>query len=536
MKREELEHRHRESELYSKIIELQIENANLKGDKEALNRVISNREKMLMEIRVQLQAMEFFCRENNIKVDIEMCSDEVIENWCFKESDEVYQRILFTTQELLRTGSKCLEENTTVGRSSLNLQSRSTRTSSTIPRVTSMDQSRTSGDALLFKETSRPGTLKLDLQSLLRSEQDFDNAKNNRSTVSHSNLAEIDAGIVERDGRRAIDGGDNRSGYFHANIDDEDDGEYDSSDDDGDESQESEFEELGEDMIKYVELQPSMGPRRNSKSSTYSRMNTVSPYNGSSASTPDMSANVLNKTLWSGAARRSGATTPLQNSSSHHQMQLQPRRSGSANRNSGSSFNSNGSLFEDYCARSMESADTLSQTSGAPIGLGIRGNSPSLQRVSMEKFLSTPPSGALPPILAPQYSPALSSSSPPTCQYTQTYSNRSIFSNNSSPVISSQDTSMIMKINKSYNNRNSNSSMTRPMPPPPPMLPLPPLPTYNRLSHPEQAKQDLRESRRPRRGRTSSQEFTIENMGPQAHSKLLAQDLMHRGHQRQISV
>ncbi|KAF9349066.1 hypothetical protein BGX26_012581 [Mortierella sp. AD094] len=564
MKREELEHRQRESELYSKIIELQIENANLKGDKETLCRVVSHRDKMLMEIRVQLQAMEFFCRENDIKVDIEMCSDEVIQNWSFKESDEVYQRILLTTQDLLRTASKCLEENMISMRSSSQQQQqqRSTRSSSTTSAKTlrkgtseSVQSVATNDeDAVLFKETSRPGTLKLDLQSLLRSEQEFSENKGNRSTVSHSNLAEIDAGIAERDGRRALDGGDHRSTFFRASSGDEDDS-FD-EEDDGDDSQESEFEELGEDMIKYVELQPSMGPRRESRSSSFSRMTAMSPYCGSYVGTPDMSTAVLMKNLWSGgAAKRSSATTPSQHPSYQYQHQQQLRR-GSAKRSSGGSLHSNGSLVEDYFTKlhpcdQASPYSTPAQPTATPIGLGLGlgigmsgiGRSP--EQISMERFLPAPPAIALPPIPTPQYSPRLPlSSSPPSSHHHHSYGARSPLSKCTSAVfISSSPLPMdSSKRSSTRSNRStrSNSSVTRSNPPPPPVIPLPPLPTYRTISYREQAKQELVESKRPSRSRVSSHGYVIQKVDQflerKTYGKLLARDLMHRGHQRRTSV
>ncbi|KAF9106125.1 hypothetical protein BGX27_009288 [Mortierella sp. AM989] len=569
MKYEELEHRRRESELYAKIIELQIENANLKGDKETLSRVVSHRDKMLMEIRVQLQAMEFFCRENNIKVDIEMCSDEVIENWSFKESDEIYQRILLITQDLLRAGSKCLQENMASCRSG-SQQQRSTRSSSSssTSKLMSTDHARTNkkdnivaglsesvqlvttsdqgGDAVLFKETSRPGTVKLDLQSLLKAEQEFNGTKDNKSTVSYSNLAEINAGIAERNGRRALDDGDYRSTFFRPRHDDEDDSSDDEDEgDDGDESQESEFEELGEDMIKYVELQPSVGPRRDSRSSSFSRMAAMTPYGGSSVSTPDMSTAVLMKNLWSnGAARQSSATTPLQ----HPSHQMQHRRSGSTNRSSGGSILSNGSLIEEYFTNgphSMEQASsfgTLAQSTAAPIGLGMAGLPRTPERISIESF-SAPPTGALPSVPTPRYSPVFSPScSPPAPNHLYSYAARSPLSNSTSAMFHSQVSSSMMGGSKRNSNRSSSSSINRPFqsPPPPPMAPIPPLPTYPRLSHREQTKQGLLESKRSFRGRTVSHGFAIEDVGQflerKTYGKLLTRDPMHQGHRRQISV
>ncbi|KAI1311620.1 hypothetical protein EDD11_003328 [Mortierella claussenii] len=521
MKADEEEHRQRENGLYSKIIELQIENANLKGDKETLNRIVSLRDKTLLELHVQLQAMEYVCRENDIKVDIDMCPEEAIENWSFKESDEVYQRILLTTQDLLRTGSKCLEEtNTFMGRSASSshahqhnlYRSRSARSSMTLGK-TSLDFSAAAASApyriggtamvaglsegtvqplaalqdlqqrtepVLVKETSRPGTLKVDIETLLRSEQEIRNQQfsrsnssigRNKSTVNHANLAEIDASVVSvRDGRRAIHRGDDRSTVHHQEKHQPDSGNdsFDSDDeienstaedaefDDDDEGQESEFEELGEDMIKYVELHSSVGPpRRETRSSSFSKMMTTStnnsstPYLGGAGSvigTPDMSTAVLMKNLWSSngggaGGRRSAVTTPLhhpfqqqqqyiqqqqylQQQQYHRQQQAQALQGSAAakNRISGGSSFSNASqgsdLLEDYFGNTAMYQATASghpasvQSLNPPVGLGLRlggatgeqtvglgmtGINKSPEQAPMERFLSTPPSRPPPP-------------------------------------------------------------------------------------------------------------------------------------------
>ncbi|KAI7817969.1 hypothetical protein BC939DRAFT_480732 [Gamsiella multidivaricata] len=393
MKREEEEHRQRECGLYAKIIELQIENANLKGEKETLHRVVSHRDKMLLELQMQLQAMEFVCRENDIKVDIDMCPDEVIENWSFKESDEVYQRILLTTQDLLRNGSKCLEQNTVVGRSSRE-HIRATRSSTGSPSKVSLDQGSRTVEPLQFKETSRPGTLKLDMQSLMQAEQVFD-GNSDRSTVNHSNLAEINAS-VERNGRRALDCGDDRSnlfhesaGGYHSSEDDDGDVEDDSDDDEG---QESEFEQLGEDMIKYVELQSSVGPRRESRSASLSKMMTP-------VGTPDMSTAVLMKNFLKSGARRSAGTTPLSHPLHHQPQQSYSHGGKPADRTSSISSSS---LIDDYFA--AQPAMSISSTSGG-IGLGLTGLGRSPERISMERFRPSAPTRPLP--LTPSSSPSL---------------------------------------------------------------------------------------------------------------------------------
>ncbi|KAF9382933.1 hypothetical protein BGX21_001688 [Mortierella sp. AD011] len=465
--------------------------------------------------------MEYFCRENDIKVDIEMCSDEVIQNWSFKESDEVYQRILITTQDLVRTASKCLEENTSRASSRQRQRRRSDRSSSTNTAASTKAYKRDASegtDGVLIKETSRPGTLKLDIGSLLRSEQEF---IGNKSTVNHSNLADINAGIAGGDGRRALDGGNHRPTFFRAG--DEDDSS-DDEDDGGDDSQESEFEELGEDMIKYVQLQPSMGPpRRKSRSPSFSRMTAMSPYCGSYVGTPDMSSSAMMKNMLSnGAARQSCATTPLQHPSYQHQQS----RRGSAKRSSGMSVQSiGGGLGEDYFAR-FHSYDQAPQAT--PVGLGLGIGMPSISRspecISMDSF-PAPPAVALPPVPTPQYSPRLPLSS---------YGARSPFSKCSSPgFISGSPLPMgSSKRNsvRSIRSTRSNCSVTRSTPtPPPPMIPLPPLPTYRTI----QAKHELVGSKRPSRSRISSQDHLL---GHKTNGKLSARDLMHQGHQRRTSV
>ncbi|KAG0288256.1 hypothetical protein BGZ97_006869, partial [Linnemannia gamsii] len=455
MRREEEEHLKRECGLYEKIIELQIENANLQGEKETLHRVLSRRDKMLLELQMQLQAMEFVCRENEIKVDIDMCPDEAIENWSFKESDEVYQRILLTTQDLLRTGSKCLEENMIMPRSSSQHQ-RPTRTAS-FPSSTSSTTRSSLGtvpinfalfengvaprrnvvaglsesaqpltvqdqevDPLLFKETSRPGTLKLDLQTLLRSEQEFNSNSNKaRSTVNQGNIAEVDAGI-ERGGRRAIDCGDDRSSFFrsvsNSQVDSAVDDESDMDEDDS-EGEESEFEELGEDMIKYVDLQASVAPRRDSRASSFSMLMPPGG-NHSAATTPDLSSAVLMKNMWSangGSARRSASTTPLHHPAfqqmsqpqhyhhHHHHQQQQYSQSyySSANRSSGgSTHSSSSSLLDDYFTRPQFTAPQehqLQQSAHVGLGLGLSGLGRSPEQSSTERFHAAPPRDAPPP-------------------------------------------------------------------------------------------------------------------------------------------
>lgn len=284
--------------------------------------------------------MEFFCRENDIKVDIDVCPDEAIENWCFKKSDAVYERILLITQDLLRSGSRCLEEN--MSRSSSH-QPRSTR-SSTVTYC-SMDRASIAGfrgahvvagisdnvqplvvqdqgvDPILFKETSRPGTLKFDLQTLLRSEQEFNSHQHSmRDDSQHplDNNQLLDPTDVAPSSRKALDGEDDRLSFFRACAESDkfrfsNEDESADIDDEDDEGQDSEFEELGEDMIKFVELQSSVTPRRESRSMSFSKMN---PSNcNSAAATPDLSAVVLVKNLWSAGPRRNSAVTPMRQNS-----------------------------------------------------------------------------------------------------------------------------------------------------------------------------------------------------------------------------
>ncbi|KAF9366678.1 hypothetical protein BGX34_010353 [Mortierella sp. NVP85] len=492
MRREEEEHRQRECGLYEKIIELQIENANLKGDKDSLTRIVSRRDKMLVELQMQLQALEFVCRENNFKVDIDLRSDEVIENWSFKESDECYQRILLSTQDLLRAGEKCLETPMTGRASSQHARSvrsptgkRSLEHGRASPA--SLSDSVRSGrgaSPLMFKDSSRAGS--------------FNNSS--RSLVSQSSLSEIDAGIV-RDRRAALDCGDDRSG-----IDNQAEGQHsdDDSDSQSDDSEESEFEELGEDMIKYVELQSSVGPRRDSSRSS----------SGSKpAGTPDMPASVLMKNVY---GRTGGA----------HPFYQQQRRS-RANRSSGGSLLSNlsnSSLLDDYYTRSRRSTESSrsnpSPQPGAHIGLGLIGINRSPEQVSMERFLAAPPMGALPPSPVP--------SSATSTHFFMTNYNCS--SHVRSPPSSNSSAVFLPSYGMDYNSTDC----------PPPMVPLPPLPDTPRYSYRDHMKQKLLEFKRPTHGRTYSHGFAIENVGQftkrKNFGKTLVRDWIQRGHRRRDSL
>ncbi|KAH7030349.1 hypothetical protein BKA57DRAFT_223411 [Linnemannia elongata] len=590
MRREEEEHRQRECGLYEKIIELQIENANLQGEKDSLHRVLSRRDKMLLELQMQLQAMEFVCRENEIKVDIDMCPDEAIENWSFKESDEVYQRILLTTQDLLRTGSKCLEENMVMPRSSSQHQ-RPTRTASFPSSASSTTRSSLGSnvpinfalfdngvaprrnvvaglsegaqpltvqdqevDPLLFKETSRPGTLKLDLHTLLRSEQEF-NSNKTRSTINQGNLAEVDAGI-ERGGRRAIDCGDDRSSFFRAAIGSSNNNHVDSavddeSDDDEDdtEGEESEFEELGEDMIKFVDLQSSVVPRRDSRASSFSML---MPPGGthSAATTPDLSSAVLMKNMWSanGSARRSASTTPLHHPAfqqmpqqqqhhyhQHHQHYSQPHRN-SANRSSGGSTlsSSSGSLLEDYFTRPQEQHQ-VQQSASVGLGLGLTGLGRSPEQLSTERLFSAPPRDAPPPPPPsrplPPFPMSHSRSGSPRAH---PLSNSPLGHDSSSTFPSAP--SSHYQLNHHLNNSNNNNNAIRP----PPSTPLPPLPSQTRYSYRAHTKTQLLQAKVPTHGRTCSHGFAIENVGQflkrRTYGKTLTRDTMHRGLRRRDSV
>ncbi|KAF9145839.1 hypothetical protein BG015_011779 [Linnemannia schmuckeri] len=593
MRREEEEHRQRECGLYKKIIELQIENANLQGEKDTLHRVLSRRDKMLLELQMQLQAIEFVCRENEIKVDIDMCPDEAIENWSFKESDEVYQRILLTTQDLLRNGSKCLEENMIMPRSSSQHQ-RPTRTSSFPSSTSSTTRSSFGGtvpvsfalfengiaprrnvvaglsegaqpltvqdqdvDPLLFKETSRPGTLKLDLQTLLRSEKDFNSSNSNkaRSIVNQGNLAEVDAGI-ERGGRRAIDCGDDRSSFFRSAIDSNNqvdgavDGEVDDDDDDT-EGEESEFEELGEDMIKFVDLQSSVVPRRDSRASSFSML--VPPGGSHSvATTPDLSSAVLMKNMWSanGSARRSASTTPLHHPAFqqmsqqqyHHQHQQQhysPSHRNSANRSSGgSALSSSSSLLDDYFTRPQSTSapqeHQLQQSAPVGLGLGLSGLGRSPEQLSTERFLSAPPRDAPPP-------PPTSKPLPPfPMSHSRSGSPRAHPLSNSplghdNPATFPSAPSSHYQLNHHLNSSNDNNAIRSP-----PTTPLPPLPSRPRYSYREHTKTKLLQAKVPTHGRTCSHGFAIENVGQflkrRTYGKTLTRDIMHRGLRRRDSV
>ena len=518
--------------------------------------------------------MEFVCRENEIKVDIDMCPDEAIENWSFKESDEVYQRILLTTQDLLRTGSKCLEENMVMPRSSSQHQ-RPVRTSSSSTTRSSLaggsvncslfdnglglrrsvvaelgENAQPSTvqdqevDPLLLKETSRPGTLKLDLQTLLRSEQEFISNKS-KATVHQGNLAEVDAGI-ERSGRRAIDCGDDRSSLFRdipsnpqegCDTDDDGtaDGEVDDEDED-DEDEESEFEELGEDMIKFVDLQTAAVPRRDSRASSFS---TLMPPGGilSAATTPDLSSTVLMKNMWSanGSARRSASTTPLhhpayqQHFHHHFHQQIPQSHRSSANRSSGGSTISSSSLLDDYFAR-PQFTTPQEQQQCAPIyglGLGLTELCRSPEQGFTERLHSALPREALAPPL-PSLPPAPFSMSMPQ-------------SKSSSPRAHPFSCSPLgHDIIASFPSVPSTHHLLNNALRPPPMIPLPPLPARPRYSYREHTKSQLLQSKRPTHGRTCSHGFVIENVGQflkrRTYGKTLTRDTLHRGHRRRDSV
>ncbi|KAF8946037.1 hypothetical protein BGZ47_001475 [Haplosporangium gracile] len=591
MRREEEEHRQRECGLYKKIIELQIENANLQGEKDTLHRVLSRRDKMLLELQMQLQAIEFVCRENEIKVDIDMCPDEAIENWSFKESDEVYQRILLTTQDLLRNGSKCLEENMIMPRSSSQYQ-RPTRTASFPSSTSSTTRSSFGGtvpvnfalfengvaprrnvvaglsesaqpltvqdqdvDPLLFKETSRPGTLKLDLQTLLRSEKEFSNSNKARSIVNQGNLAEVDASI-ERGGRRAIDCGDDRSSFFRSAIDSNNqvDGAVDDEiddDDDDTEGEESEFEELGEDMIKFVDLQSSVVPRRDSRASSFSML---MPPGGShtAVTTPDLSSAVLMKNMWSanGSARRSASTTPLHHPAfqqmsqqqHHHQHQQQhysPSHRNSANRSSGgSTHSSSSSLLDDYFARPQSTPapqeHQLQQSAPVGLGLGLSGIGRSPEQLSSERFLSAPPRDAPPPPPSKPLPPFPMSHSRSGSPRAHPLSNSPL--GHDSPATFPSAPSSHYQLNHHLNSSNNNNNAIRS----PPTTPLPPLPSRPRYSYREHTKTKLLQAKVPTHRRTCSHGFSIENVGQflkrRAYGKTLTRDTMHRGLRRRDSV
>ncbi|KAF9389500.1 hypothetical protein CPB97_011244 [Podila verticillata] len=533
MKREEEEHRQRECGLYAKIIELQIEVANLKGEKESLSRVVSRRDKMLLELQVQLQAMEFVCRENEIKVDIDMCPDEAIENWSFKESDEVYQRIILTTQELLRNGARCLEEGVsprTQSRPRTRISSTSSfsvtdRTKNVVGlSANSQPHLVQDVDPLLFKKTSRPGTLKFDMQTLLHSEQEYHNRQS--KTPKALDLAQVNL-AVERGPRRALDIGDDRSGLFrnthtHQEADDEDD--------DDDEGQESEFEELGEDMIKYVELQSSMTPRRESRSSSFSKPAMPSV-------TPDMSTAVLMKNMW--GSRRNTRTTPNQHPIHNgHFSPPSSSRSRLSHRGSSSSSlsSSSNSILEDYYARPCEQPP-------ATVGLGLSIGSSVHPHYGphFNQLLSAPPMGVPPSHYAPMCrhpvsSPGYPMSSPgyPSPGYPMS-SPGCPMSSPGYPGSYYDHTGLPMMVRSATSQGNPTAVL------PPPMMPLPPLPAGQpRYSYRDHTKSKLLESRRPTHGRTCSHGFAIENVGQflkrKTYGKMLTREIIYRGHRRRDSV
>ncbi|KAF9429690.1 hypothetical protein BGZ94_009841 [Podila epigama] len=541
MKREEEEHRQRECGLYAKIIELQIEVANLKGENESLTRVVGRRDKMLLELQVQLQAMEFVCRENDIKVDIDMCPDEVIENWSFKESDEVYQRIVLITQDLLRNGAKCVEDGMASIRSYSNRRNSSTSSAACSSSIKNVAVAGLSEGAqplpvqdvnpLLFKETSRPGTLQFNPQTLLRSEQEFKQKNTNNNSLS----------AVESGPRRALDIGTDRSNLFRGHgenngsheADVDDDGD-DNDDEDDDEGQESEFEELGEDMIKYVELQASMTPRRDSRSASFSKPGIVP------SSTPDMSTAVLMKNMWNSSKGNTRPAMPLHHTTPQNGGGFSPSFRNQAktfNRGSSSSSLSSNSMQEDYLSRPQ----SFEQPIGLGLGIGIgstgytgkaNGTIRSPEMLFTDRFahpelnylLSAPPTRPLPPSPSPNVNVHPVSRHP--------------LSNPSTPGPYSDHN---MGASAAAIARSATAFGTCAATMPPPMIPLPPLPAGQpRYSYRDHTKCKLLEKRRPAHGRTCSHGFVIEHVGQfqkrKTYGKTLIRDTMYHGHHRRGSV
>ncbi|KAF9585406.1 hypothetical protein BGW38_002517 [Lunasporangiospora selenospora] len=550
LKRQESEHRERECDLYTKIIELQIENANLKGEKETLSRQVERRDRLLLETRMQLQALEFVCHENNVKVDIDMRSDEDLANWNFEESDKTYQRILVVMKDLLRDGSSCVEESEAMMRSG-SRRPRSSRSSSSA--TTAPCGSRASGPD--------SEVLRFDPQSL-RSDRQL----NTTSALTQALMTA--ASSSPGSGRRGLDCGTDRSNLFRSSSeenaygdeDDEDD-EDDDDDDDDDEGQESEFEELGEEMIKYVELQPSIMPRRDSRALAAKMMPLASP----GGLDPGLSTAVLMKNLWnSSGARRSGGTTPLFHPG--YQQPPQPQHQNGpvsmSRRISGSSTASNGSMLDDYFGRPQYTADRGQAQSPLPfsppsfsqsfygqqqpcqtgVGLGLIGMGRSPEVPAMEKF------GKM--VMPVQTNAQLLDAFPrPGGPLSPAFPFRSV-----GPIGSVGSNHSFGSNHSHHSSSSSISSSTNLVlqglppppsrqlpPPPPPMIPLPPLPTTRPASSlREHTKSRLLESRRPSHGRTNSHGFVIEGVNQflrrRAFGKAVTREVMNRGHRRRESV
>ncbi|KAF9163340.1 hypothetical protein DFQ26_002696 [Actinomortierella ambigua] len=318
IRREEEEHRRRECDLYAKIIELQIEIENLKGEKESLTRVVGRRERSLEALQRQLEALEHICRENRIEVDIGLCSAEVVENWNIKESDEVYQRILFTMQDMLRTGSKCVENHRPLG---LLAGSATIAAGGGGQERHSLHHKKSSINA-----KAAAAVAYLNDQSQYQQQQE---------TCSGNEPAP----------RRALDDNDSRRRVLLAmgepvdslpekdkgdpdqqGSDDEDDDE-DSMDED-DDGEESEFEELGEDMLKFAELQSEIMPRRESHNQSISSSKLFSSPNmsgappmGSSSSSSSSSRGPLTPDVTRSSVASIAAYRPRSREGSTHSRQ-----------------------------------------------------------------------------------------------------------------------------------------------------------------------------------------------------------------------
>ncbi|KAG0242878.1 hypothetical protein BGW41_003278 [Actinomortierella wolfii] len=239
---------------FVQIIELQIEVENLKGEKETLTRVVGRRDRTLEALQRQLEALEHICRENDIEVNVGQTSPEVVESWNAKESDEVYQRILFTMQDMLRTGSKCLENHRPLG---LLAGSATIAAGGGGQERLSMHHSQSSFNA---KAAAAVAYLNDHNQPLQQENTcSSDEAAPRRALDGDDSRRRVLLAMgetVDALPEKSKDGHDSNGNSKDNNNDDD---EEDLLDED-DEGEESEFEELGEDMLKFAELQSDIMP------------------------------------------------------------------------------------------------------------------------------------------------------------------------------------------------------------------------------------------------------------------------------------
>ncbi|KAG0232017.1 hypothetical protein BGW42_008528 [Actinomortierella wolfii] len=380
MRREEEEHRKRECDLYAKIIELQIEVENLKGEKETLTRVVGRRDRTLESLQRQLEALEHICRENDIEVNVGQTSSEVVESWNAKESDEVYQRILFTMQDMLRTGSKCLENHRPLG---LLAGSATIAAGGGGQERHSMHHSQSSFNA---KAAAAVAYLNDHNQPLQQEDTcSSDEAAPRRALDGDDSRRRVLLAMGETVDvlpKKSKDGHDS-SGNSKGNNNDDD--EEDLLDED-DEGEESEFEELGEDMLKFAELQSD-----------------IMPIPSKMFPSPNMSSYISSRGPLTPDVVRTPMTSVGDQHYQHHQHPYAPwSREGPVHSRQSTASN----LVDDYFAMSTPSSAQAPEFFASPVPLVPAGASTAVSTAA-SSFVSRvpPPSRPLPSPPQPHQQP-----------------------------------------------------------------------------------------------------------------------------------